>query len=308
MRDPAELYELNPEAPEIPVGLPLIVGLNGFADAGSAVSQFGDFVLESLQTELVAKFETDALLDYRARRPIVFFEQDHITDYSPATLELHLGWDEMHAPFLLLTGFEPDFQWERFVQAVMDLIDRYQVSLTCWLHAVPMPVPHTRPIRVTVSGNQAELIEALSVWKPTTQVPANVVQLLEYRLYQMDSPVVGYALLIPHYLADTEYPTAALTVMDCVSTATGLIFPTDRVRETGREFLVKIDEQVANNEELARLVGALEERNDTYMEGTALRSPLMDEDGLLPTADEIAAELEKFLATRRNRDGDDPTA
>ena len=308
MRDPGELYVLNPAGPEVPVGLPLIVGLNGFADAGSAVSQFGDFVLESLQTQLVATFETDALLDYRARRPIVLFEQDHITEYSPATLELHLGWDEMRAPFLLLTGFEPDFQWERFVQALVDLIDRYQVSLTCWLHAVPMPVPHTRPIRVTVSGNQNELIEALSVWKPTTQVPANVVQLLEYRLYQSQAPVVGYALLIPHYLADTEYPTAALTAMDCVSTATGLIFPTDRIRETGREFLVKIDEQVANNEELARLVGALEERHDTYMEGTALRSPLMDEDGLLPTADEIAAELEKFLATKRNRDGEGPTA
>ncbi|WP_111720092.1 proteasome assembly chaperone family protein [Homoserinimonas sp. OAct 916] len=308
MRDPAELYELSPEGPVIPPGLPLIVGLTGFADAGSAVSQFGDYILESLQTELVAKFDTDELLDYRARRPIVLFEHDHLTEYNPATLRLFLVWDEMHSPFLLLTGFEPDFKWERFVQALIDLIARYQVSLTCWLHAIPMPVPHTRPISVTVSGNQAELIEALSVWKPTTQVPANVVQLLEYRLYQQEAPVVGYALLIPHYLADTEFPTAALTAMDCVSTATGLIFPTDHLREAGREFVTKIDEQVANNEELARLVGALEERHDTYMEGTALRSPLTDEDGELPTADEIAAELEKFLATKRHRDGDPPTA
>lgn len=308
MRDPAELYELSPDGPMIPVGLPLVVGLTGFADAGSAVSQFEEYVLETLRTELVATFDTDALLDYRARRPIVLFEHDHLTEYNPATLKLFLVWDEMHAPFLLLTGFEPDFKWEQFVRALMNLIDRYEVSLTCWLHAVPMPVPHTRPISVTVSGNQAELIEALSVWKPTTQVPANVVQLLEYRLYQRESPVVGYALLIPHYLADTEYPSAALTALDCVSTATGLIFPTDRIREAGREFVVKIDEQVANNEELARLVGALEQRYDTYMEGTALRSPLMDEDGELPSADEIAAELEKFLATKRHRDGDAPTA
>ena len=58
------------------------------------------------------------------------------------------------------------------------------------------------------------------------------------------------------------------------------------------------------NAELARMVGTLEERHDSYMEDNPLRSPLMDEDGELPTADSIAAELEKFLAFRRGSDDD----
>ena len=78
------------------------------------------------------------------------------------------------------------------------------------------------------------------------------------------------------------------------------------LREQGREFVARIDEQVAGNGELAKLVGTLEERHDSYMEGTTLRSPLTDEDGELPSADEIAAELEKFLAYRRTRDDDTP--
>ena len=85
---------------------------------------------------------------------------------------------------------------------------------------------------------------------------------------------------------------------------TGLIFPTDQLREDDREFVANIDEQVANNPELERLVGALEQRHDTYMQDSPLKSPLTHQDGGLPSADEIAAELENFLAYRRKGDED----
>lgn len=112
-------------------------------------------------------------------------------------------------------------------------------------------------------------------------------------------------LLIPHYLADTEYPAAAVTALESVTAATGLIFPTDRLREEGREFVAKIDDQIAGNHELARLVGTLEERHDSYMLENPLRSPLIDVDGGLPSADEIAAELQDFLANRGPSDDED---
>ena len=186
---------------------------------------------------------------------------------------------------------------------MLQLVELYRVKTTTWVHAIPMPVPHTRPIGVTVSGNRVELIDSLSIWKPHTLVPANALHLIEYRLQRLDHPTAGFVLLVPHYLADTEYPLAALAALDSVGAATGLIFPTDRVREDGREFVAKIDEQVEGNAESARLVHTLEARHDSYMEDNPLRSPLTDEDGELPSADAIAAELEKFLAGRREHDG-----
>lgn len=302
MRDPAGLYDLSQDIGDVPTGLHLVAGLTGFADAGSAVTQFSEYLLDTLEHVTVAQFDTDALLDYRARRPTIYFDQDHLSDYRPSTLNLYLAKDELQQPFLLLTGYEPDFQWERFTAAVLQLIERYQVKTTTWVHAIPMPVPHTRSIGVTVSGNRTELIDAMSVWKPRTQVPANALHLIEYRLQELAHPTAGFVLLIPHYLSDTEYPAAAVTALESVSAATGLIFPTDRLREEGREFVAKIDGQVENNQELARLVGTLEERHDSYMQDNPLRSPLTDEDGELPTADEIAAELQNFLAIRRNGD------
>jgi len=302
MRDPGELYDLSQEVAQVPHGLHLVAGLTGFADAGSAVSQFSQYLLDTLEVREIATFDADALLDYRARRPTIFFDQDHLTEYTPLKLSLYLVKDELGQPFLLLTGFEPDFQWERFTEAVLQLVDKYRVKDTTWVHAIPMPVPHTRPIGVTVSGNRLDLIDSLSVWKPRTQAPGNALHLLEFRLSELGHPTAGFVLLVPHYLADTEYPLAAVTALESISAATGLIFPTERLREDNRAFLAKVDDQVEGNQELQRLVGTLEARHDSYMEDNPLPSPLMDESGELPGGDTIAAELEKFLANRHDDD------
>ena len=300
MQDPRSLYELIGDVADVPAGLHLIAGLTGFTDAGSAVSQVTELLGADDDVRDVAVFDNDALLDYRARRPIMYFDEDHLSEYRPARLALSLAHDELHRPFLLLTGYEPDFRWEAFTQAVLDLIQRFQVADTTWIHAIPMPTPHTRPIGVTVSGNRTELTDAYSVWRPRTQVPGNALHLLEYRLQETGHATAGFVLLIPHYLGDTEYPLAAVAGLESISAATGLIFPTDELREQGREFSQKVEEQVAGNAELERLVSTLEDRHDSYMQENPLPSPLVDEDGELPNADAIAAELERFLASRRD--------
>ncbi|PYY53435.1 PAC2 family protein [Curtobacterium sp. MCSS17_011] len=298
---PEELYTFDTDAPTVPAGLHLIAGLTGFADAGSAVAQVTNSILEDLDTELVAEFDPDVLLDWRARRPVITFEHDHISAVEPPRLALHLVRDEIGQPFLFLSGYEPDFQWNRFVRAVTGLADDLQVADTTWVQSIPMPVPHTRPISLTVSGTRADLVEQMSVWKPETQAPANVLHLVEHRLAETGAQVTGLVLLVPHYLSDTEFPDAAVAALSGIAAATGLIFPTDALRESGREFLTRVDEQVAGNAELQRLVSVLEERHDTYMEGNPVASPLTGVDGQVPTADAIAAELERFLADRRTQ-------
>lgn len=296
---PEDLYDLQSDSDSVPRGLHLVAALTGFADSGAAVTQVSRYFLDTLDTREIVTFDTDALLDYRARRPTIFFDEDHLTDYVPPRLGLYVASDEVGQKFLVLTGFEPDFRWEQFTAAVLQLLDRFDVQDMTWVHAIPMPVPHTRPLGVTVSGNRDDLIAGMSVWRPRTQVPMNALHLIEYRMHEDSRPTAGFVVLVPHYLSDTEHPDAAVKALEGISAATGLIFPTDKLKADGRDFLTKIDAQVSTNPELAKLVATLEERHDSYMEGNPLRSPLTDEDGALPTADEIAAELENFLAIRR---------
>jgi hypothetical protein len=299
----APLFERAPSAPPVPSGLPLVIALTGFTDAGSAVSRLIEYVRDDLDPTPLYVFSNDVLLDYRARRPLIAFAEDHLTDYRPPRLELSLAHDALGAPFLVLTGYEPDFAWEAFTEAVLEMSASLQVSSVTWVHAIPMPVPHTRPLGTTVSGTRSDLAEAHSVWRPHTQVPSTVGHLLEYRFAEVGAKVAGFVLLIPHYLGDTEYPAAALAGLDSITVATGLVFDADIVREENREYLLKVEEQVTGSEELTRMVEGLEERYDAYMAGSTRATPIIHE-GDLPSADELAAELERFLATRPGGDDD----
>ncbi len=296
------LYERVASAPPVPAGLPLVVALTGFTDAGSAVSRMIELFRDDLDPSPVVTFSADVLLDFRARRPIVTFDGDHLVDYRPPRLELSLAHDALGQPFVLLAGYEPDFAWDAFAETVVGLAEGLQVSGVTWVHAIPMPVPHTRPIGTTVSGTRKDLTQAHSVWKPHTQVPATMGHLLELRLAEAGQAVAGFVLLVPHYLADTEYPAAAIAGLDTLSVATGLVFDADEIRDENRDYLAKVDDQVEGNSELTAMLHTLEERYDAYMVGSTLAQPIIHT-GDLPSADELAAELERFLADRR--EGDD---
>ncbi len=288
-------------------GLPLVVALSGSTDAGNAVSQLEQYLWERCKPEEIIRFDTDLLLDYRARRPLITFDEDHFTDYSPEELTLSLARDELGAPFLLLSGFEPDFRWEAFVEAVLLLVHEFEVSITTWVQAIPMPVPHTRPIVATVSGTREDLMER-SAWKPTTRLPASIVHLLEYRLHGVGEEVVGFAHLVPHYLANNEYPELLTAALDNVMAATGLLFATDEAKERAHEFRQQVDRQISENEESRDMLDNLERRFDQYVEAHGDRSSsLLGEEGTMPTADQLASELERFLAERQqgpeNNDG-----
>lgn len=304
-----ELYERVANAPAVPQGLPLVILLTGFTDAGNAVSGLIDHLRDVSDPQPVVVFDNDVLLDYRARRPIVVFEQDHLTEFRPSRLELSLAHDTLGQQFLLLAGYEPDFAWNAFSDRVLALAEEFGVSGVSWVHSIAMPVPHTRPISTTVSGNRKEITASLSVWRPRTQVPATAGHLLEYRFAERGDRIVGFVLLVPHYLAETEYPDAVIAAADRVMGSTGIVLTLDDLRESREQYLGKVDEQVAGNDELRQMVQTLEHRYDAYMAG---RDPedmdRYDEGGFderdLPSADELAAELERYLATRRPGDED----
>ncbi|HEV7964894.1 MAG TPA: PAC2 family protein [Actinoplanes sp.] len=301
MLEPHGLYELADDVPALDSPV-LIQALTGFVDAGSAIQLSREHLLEKLDGRVLATFDIDQLLDYRSRRPSMIFVEDHWESYEEPSLALHLLRDEVGTEFLLLAGPEPDLQWERFIAAVTGLIERLGVRMTVGLNAIPMAVPHTRPVSVTAHATDQRLLGDRESWLQRVQVPASVGNLLELRLGKSGHDAMGYAAHVPHYLAQTTYPAAAELLLDSVAASAGLVIPTALLHEAAGLVREEVDKQVAEDEQASRLVVSLEQQYDAFLRGRQ-GNLLADANGPLPTAEELGAELERFLAEQA-RDGE----
>jgi hypothetical protein len=296
--DPTELYELDPDRPDLD-GVVLVQALDGFIDAGGARKLAAEHLLGTLDHRMIARFDHDQLFDYRARRPIMVFAKDHWESYDTPQLGLHLVKDLDGTPFLLLAGPEPDVQWERFVAAVEQLCLLLGVRRSIGLNAIPMGLPHTRPVGVIAHGQPPSLVEGYEPWIETVQVPASAGHLLELRLGEAGYEAMGFAVHVPHYVSQTAYPAAAAQLVREVAKAGNLTLPVDDLDEAAAQTRIALDEQVAGAPEVAEVVRQLEAQYDAFVSGRG-QSLIAESD--LPTADELGAELERFLAEQPPRE------
>ncbi|MFT4189174.1 MAG: PAC2 family protein [Aeromicrobium sp.] len=277
----------------------LIVALDGFLSAGSGPRLAAEELLSG-HGEVVHSFDIDAMFDYRARRPMLRFVKDHYLDYEAPRLDVVLEHDLSGRPYYVLAGPEPDFLWERFAAEVRDVIDDLDVDLTVSLGGVPMGVPHTRPLLITTHGTAPELIDRTNVVSAEVAVPSSAQSMLEYRLGSWGYDAVGYVAHVPHYLAQIDYPGAAIALLDAVTDRLGLHLDLSELRERHATAMADIEEQIAEQHG-DDLVSGLEEQYDAFTRGAA--QSLLADESELPSGDELADQFEEFLA-RQRKDGD----
>jgi len=304
---PEELVELLPEAdrflsreaavgePAERSGLVLVHDLAGDFDAAHAGSLAGAHLLAGLPHEVIARFDVDSLVDYRAHRPRMRFSGDRYESFTAPEILLYAVEDDAGVPFLLLHGAEPDYAWERFVAAVGQLVEKLGVASVMALQAIPMPVPHTRPVTVTAHATRRQLIDSYPVYWGEMQIPGSISALLELRMGEAGVDALGVAAHVPHYLAGATYPAASLTLLEHLEKLTGLHLPTETLREAAETHRTEVDEQIARSPENTAVVAALEQQYDQF---AAARegSDLLGAIGEVPSGEEIGAEFERFLA------------
>ena len=301
MLDPEELVAFPAESADVAGSPVLLEAVDGFVDAGGAARLAREHLLETLSSRLVAVLDVDQLVDYRSRRPPLVFDGSRWTEYAEPRLEVRALRDAAGTEFLLLTGPEPDLQWERVVAALRLVVQRFDVRLVVGLHAIPLAVPHTRPVGMTAHATRPELVEMYEPWPGPVRVPGSLASLLELRLGQTGHDAMGFAAHVPQYLANADLPGTSAVLLDAVARATGLALPTDALRSAGEQAQATVDEQVGESPELTEAVRGLERQYDAFMAGRA-RSQGLAVDAALPSAEELGAELEDFL--RRQGPGD----
>ena len=279
-----------------PASLTLVLVLDGFLDAGNAAARAARHLVDQSDGPVVATFDVDELHDYRARRPAMSFVRDHYESYDAPRLVVRLLHDAGGTPYLLLHGPEPDTRWEAFCEAVREVVERFGVTRVVGMGAVPMAVPHTRPIAVTEHANNVELIAGDSRWRGELRIPSSAQALLEVRLGEWGHDALGYVAHIPHYLAQLEYPRASAALLEHVERGGRLTIDLSALHEEADEREAEVTRYLAANEEVNEVVAALEQQYDAFTRSEESGSNLLSGDQPLPTGEEIGQQFEQFLA------------
>ena len=279
------IFLADPELSE-PV---LVICMEGWIDAGLGANLAIGALLSTITTEVLATFDTEYFIDQRARRPVVRIVDGVTTELTWPEIQLRYGRDGDGADMIFLVGPEPDFHWSDFVDVVTDAAGRFDVRMVIGLGAFPAPTPHTRPVRIIGTAPEASshLLPLVGTVTGELEVPAGISSALELGFAEVDMDIITLWARVPHYVASMPYPQAATALIDGLASITGLTLDASPLRASADEARQRVDDLITNNPEHTNMVEQLEEAADE-VEGTSLGIEL-------PSGDELAAELERFL-------------
>jgi proteasome assembly chaperone (PAC2) family protein len=262
----------------------LIMVLKGWIDAGLGADGAADVLIEHLDRRTVARFDADALLDWRARRPTMRLVDGINTNLTWEETELSWAKDDLGHDVLLLLGNEPDHAWLAFSEQVVDLAVDLGARMVLGLGAYPTPVPHTRTPLLAASASNDELAQGLL--RNSVDVPSGVQGMIERRAALRELPALGLWVQVPHYVSAMPYPAASLALLQAANRITGLDLPLGDLPDQAETSRQRIDELIAQNPEHQAMLQQLEAQSDQQASDTALQAT---------SGDELAAELERFL-------------
>lgn len=288
MSDDHPLFRLTGEAaPPEPV---LVVVLDGWIDAGLAGTTALGALSESIELVPYAVFDGEELIDQRSRRPRLEIDDGVLAGLSWPEPVVRVGRDRLGSGLAVLSGPEPDFRWRRFAAAVVELAQGMGARLMVGFGGFPAPAPHTRPVRLASTASSPQLAQQVGFVAGSIEVPAGVQAVLEQALAAAGVPSVGLWARVPHYVSAMPFPPAAMALLDGLASISGLVIDTELLADAAEAARVKVDELIAESVEHVAMVRQLEQAVDEA-EG---RGPDMAP-GNVPSGDEIAAELERYL-------------
>ncbi|MGP8149444.1 MAG: proteasome assembly chaperone family protein [Acidimicrobiales bacterium] len=288
MTGPSSLYRLTGEpAPPSPV---LVVALDGWVDAGLAGGTAMASLLEAVETWPYAVFDSEELLDQRARRPKLKIADGINEGLEWPRVILSVGADRLGSGIAMLAGPEPDMRWQSFSDAVAELATALEVRLMVGFGGFPAAAPHTRPVKLAATSSSNQLAQKIGFIPGAIDVPAGIQAVIELACSKAGIPSVGLWARVPHYVAAMPFPAASVVLLDGLASLSGLVIDSHVLAEAADAAREKVDELIAQSSEHQEMVRQLEQQIDE-LEGT----PAMPDDRTVPSGDEIAAELERYL-------------
>jgi hypothetical protein len=284
----------------------LVASFEGWNDAGDAATMATRHLQEVWGAEPFASIDPEEFHDFTETRPEV-----HLVD----GLTREISWPEhslsscpipgAQRDAAFLVAVEPQLRWRTYTGVVVEVARSLRCSLVITLGSLLSDTPHTRPVKITGTAHDAELALRLGLSRSRYEGPTGIVGVLHDQLAQAGVASASLWAQVPHYVGRNPSPPAALALVERTSALLGAEVDTTELQAASAEYLAEIDDVVETDEEARQYVRGLEEAEDEPAAEASVRLGDLrrpeDEGVILAGADELAAEVERFLRDQEGR-------
>jgi predicted ATP-grasp superfamily ATP-dependent carboligase len=275
----------------------LVAAFSGWNDAGEAASSALGFLIDSFEAEEIAHVDPEEFFDFSAVRPTIRLTEGRTRELDWPETTLHAAKvPGAERDLVLLRGIEPSLRWRTFTEAVVDAADQLGVRLVVTLGALLSDIPHSRPTTITGIASDESLVERLGFQRSSYEGPTGIVGVLHSACARAELPSASLWASVPHYVAATPNPKAALALVRSFEGVAGVVVDATELEEAATDYERQVNAAVAADPDVKAFVERLERTLDESDE------PTWPEQGRLPSGDSIAREFQRFLR-QKGEDG-----
>ncbi|QWF20003.1 PAC2 family protein [Nocardioides sp. LMS-CY] len=266
----------------------VIAAFEGWNDAADAASSTVDHLMKVWGARVAGAIDPEDFYDFQVNRPLVGVDENgHRRITWPTTQIAIASPPTLDRDVILVRGIEPNMRWRQFSAELLAACDELGAQLVVSLGALLADTPHTRPIPVTGTASEPELMDRLKLEESSYEGPTGIVGVFQDACGRLDMPSVSYWAAVPHYVAQPPCPKATLALLGQLEDLLEASIPLGELPEDARAWERGVDELAQEDEDVADYVRSLEETRDT--------TDLPEASG-----EAIAREFERYLKRRQD--------
>ncbi|MEZ4554450.1 MAG: PAC2 family protein [Dehalococcoidia bacterium] len=273
----------------------LLAGITGWTDTSGAAVDALEYLVQQWQATPIADVDPEPFYDFTVQRPRTRLVGDDRTIDWPRNRFYKASPEGANRDFLLLTGIEPHLRWRTFSEVVTSLMDALGVTTSITLGVQPGAVPHTRPLPVTLSASDSDFETQFGLKIPASRYegPTGLISVLNLAFRARGWRNASLWAIAPHYLNTGPNPNAGISLVRMLDRGYGTSTPLAGLEERSEEFARQVQEAMEQSDEASTYIQTLEEQFD------ASAGQAIEDEGELPTSDELLGDLERFLRQQR---------
>ena len=261
----------------------LIVSFIGLFDASGSATSALEWLIDKSESENIGEIDSETFFDFTQERPLISFDKNGERALTwPTNKIVAMKTKENERDLLAISGVEPHLRWRTFSELLIELVNKSNAESVLTLGSMVGMTPHSRPLTVTGSSTNPELAERLHLEKPSYQGPTGIVGVLHDALDRSKIPVISLRVSVPHYVPDAPNPKATRALLRRFEQVTGVTTEYEELDGPAADWQKQVDSAVASDDEITAYV-------------TRLETAIDEDENLLPSGDDLAAEFEAFL-------------